>query len=272
MNLRKLWVWPMVSHLGSKAASATQTEEDLAPLSKVVSSPRERKLIVFLLLLLTFCAAWVNMLAFLSLGRVFASFMTGNFLFIGVGLIQGSHALLVRAIIAVGVYFISIALSSLILGHLLEQRTPLSRFHSFVRFLVPEWFFLLGFALLWQFTNDLSHNDGMQITLLCIAVFAMGIQGVLVQKFDFPGVIVNALTGTEIMLGRRLAQDTIVHRSWWKNTWFLAAQCLTCLLSAIIVVLIRRFFIVQFVPVVVVTIALGILLVFRHREKDLIAR
>lgn len=167
----------------------------------------------FNLLLLTFCAAWVNMLAFLSLGRVFASFMTGNFLFIGVGLIQGSHALLVRAIIAVGVYFISIALSSLILGHLLEQRTPLSRFHSFVRFLVPEWFFLLGFALLWQFTNDLSHNDGMQITLLCIAVFAMGIQGVLVQKFDFPGVIVNALTGTEIMLGRRLAQDTIVHRS-----------------------------------------------------------
>lgn len=267
MNLRKLWVWPMVSHMGSRVASVAQTEENPGPILAKVHSPREQKLIMLLLLLLTFCAAWVNMLSFLSLGQVFASFMTGNFLFIGVGFIQGSHALLVRAIIAVGVYFISIALSSLILGHILEQRTPLSRLHRFVRFLVPEWFFLLGFALLWQFTGNLSHNNGMQIVLLCIAVFAMGIQGVLVQKFNFPGVIVNALTGTEILLGRRLAQDTISHRDWWRNTWFLAAECLTYIVSAIVVVLIMHSFIVQFVPVGIVTIAICILLAFRYFER-----
>ena len=272
MNLRKLWVWPMVSHMGSKVAGAAQTEENPGPISTKVRSPRERKLIILLLLLLTFCAAWVNMLSFLSLGRVFASFMTGNFLFIGVGMLQGSHALLIRAIIAVGVYFISITLSSLTLGRMSEPHTPLSRFHRFVRFLLPEWFFLLAFALLWQFTSGLNHNDAMQITLLCIAVFAMGIQGVLIQKFNFPGVIVNALTGTEILLGRRLAQDTIGHRDWWRNTWFLAAECLTYILSAIIVVLTMNFFAVQFVPVGIVTIAIGILLAFGYREKNLLAR
>ena len=268
MNLRKLWVWPVVSHMGLKRASAAQTEENPGTLSAKVHSPRERKLIMLLLLLLTFCAAWVNMLSFLSLGQVFASFMTGNFLFIGVGFIQGSHALLIRAIIAVGIYFISVTLSSLTLGRMSELHTPLSRFHRFVRFLLPEWFFLLGFALLWQLTGNLSQNNGMQIALLCIAVFAMGIQGVLVQKFNFPGVIVNALTGTEILLGRRLAQDTISHRDWWKNTWFLAAECLTYILSAIVVVLTMHSFAVQFVPVSIVTIAILILLAFGYRELD----
>ena len=260
----------MASDMGSEEVSAAQTEENPGPpLSTKVHSPRERKLIILLLLLLTICAAWVNMLAFLSLGQVFASFMTGNFLFIGVGLIQGSHTLLIRAIIAVGLYLVSITLSSLFLGHVPEPETPLSRLHRFVRFLVPEWFFLLGFALLWQFTSDLNHNNGVQITLLCIAVFAMGIQGVLVQKLDFPGVIVNALTGTEILLGRRLAQDTIVHRTWWRNTWFLAAQCVAYIVSAILVVLTMRSFAVQFVPLIVVTIALCVLMIFRYREKKL---
>jgi uncharacterized membrane protein YoaK (UPF0700 family) len=257
---------------GAAGARVAQREENPGTLSAKVHSPAERKLVMLLLLLLTVCAAWVNMLAFLSLGHVFVSFVTGNFLFIGAGLIQGSHALLIRAIIAVGVYFISVALSALLLSRRQDQETPLTRFQRFVRFLVPEWFFLLAFALLWQFASDLPHNNGMQITLLCIAVFAMGIQGVLVQKFDFPGTVVNALTGTEILLGRRVAQDTRNHREWWRNTWFLAAQCAIYIVSAILVVLTRSFFAVQYVPLISVTVALCALVIFRYREKNLLVR
>ncbi len=270
MDVRKQQERTDDSETGTAGARVAQTEENPGTLSEKVHSPAERKLIILLLLLLTVCAAWVNMLAFLSLGQVFVSFVTGNFLFIGTGLIQGSHAILIRAIIAVGVYFIGIALSALFLSRNPDQETPLSRFYRFVRFLVPEWFFLLAFALLWQFAGDLSHNIGMQIALLCVAALAMGIQGVLVQKFNFPGIVVNALTGTEILLGRRVAQDTVVHRAWWRNTWFLATQCAIYIVSAILVVLTRSFFAIQYVPLMAVTVALCALAIFRYREKSLL--
>ena len=70
-------------------------------LPDLLRAPHERRRIGPLMLLLTLNAAWIDMLSYLSLGRVFASFMTGNFLFIGLGVAQGNGGLLIRALVAV---------------------------------------------------------------------------------------------------------------------------------------------------------------------------
>ena len=56
--------------------------------------------IIAVIVLLTLNAGWVDAFAFLSLGRVFASFLSGNFVFIGLGIVQGQTEMLVRALVA----------------------------------------------------------------------------------------------------------------------------------------------------------------------------
>ncbi len=64
-------------------------------LPDLLTKPHERGRIALLILLLTLTAAWIDILSYLSLGRVFASFMTGNLLFI-VGVVALVAAVLVE--------------------------------------------------------------------------------------------------------------------------------------------------------------------------------
>src|SRR5260221_599903 len=82
-------------------AMQTATAGNGITLPDLLRAPHERGRIGLLLLLLTLTAAWIDMLSYLSLGRVFASFMTGNILFIGLGVAQGNSGLLIRALVAV---------------------------------------------------------------------------------------------------------------------------------------------------------------------------
>src|SRR2546429_4535221 len=85
--------------------------------------PHERGRIGLLLLLLTLTAAWIDMLSYLSLGRVFASFMTGNLLFIGLGVAQGNSGLLIRALVAVLVFLVGVTFGSFCLGRAPQQQS-----------------------------------------------------------------------------------------------------------------------------------------------------
>src|SRR5947209_20260096 len=81
-------------------------------LPDLLTKPHERGRIALLILLLTLTAAWIDMLSYLSLGRVFASFMTGNLLFIGLGVVQGNTGLLIRALVAVLVFLVGVTFGS----------------------------------------------------------------------------------------------------------------------------------------------------------------
>src|SRR5947209_17510915 len=85
-------------------------------LPDLLTKPHERGRIALLILLLTLTAAWIDMLSYLSLGRVFASFMTGNLLFIGLGVVQGNSGLLIRALVAVLAFLVGVTLGSFYLG------------------------------------------------------------------------------------------------------------------------------------------------------------
>src|SRR5260370_31340446 len=113
MNIWKLGKLLTLPHA---EAMPTATAGNEITLPDLLRAPHERGRIALLLLLLTLTAAWIDMLSYLSLGRVFASFMTGNFLFIGLGVAQGNSGVLIRALLAVLVFLVGVACGSFCLG------------------------------------------------------------------------------------------------------------------------------------------------------------
>jgi len=240
------------------------TEGNGTTLPDLLGVPRERVRIGLLLLLLTLNAAWIDILSYLSLGRVFASFMTGNFLFIGLGAAQGNSGLLIRALVAVLVFLVGAAFGSFCLGRAPQQQTRTAWHRTFARYLLLEWLLLLVYAVIWRVMGNQSQQTGVQLLLLGVAALGMGIQGALVTVFNIPGVVADALTGTLITLGQRLAQG-LGHRGpesrerGW-SSMFLALLCLIYVVSAFVVALISAFILTPVVPVIVVTIAIFALL------------
>jgi uncharacterized membrane protein YoaK (UPF0700 family) len=242
--------------------AAGGTESTLPELLRV---PHERGRIGLLLLLLTFTAAWIDMLSYLSLGRVWASFLTGDILFIGVGVAQGNRGLLIRALVAVLVFLVGVAFGSFCLKRAPQQQSGTAWHHTFARYLLMEWLLLLVYAILWYMTSNLSQKADMQILLLGVAALGMGLQGALVGALQIPGVVADALTGTVITLGQLLAQG-LGHpgpesQEWRWSGMFLALLCLIYVAGALVVALTSAFVLTPAVPVIVVTLAIVALLV-----------
>jgi uncharacterized membrane protein YoaK (UPF0700 family) len=213
-----------------------------------------------LLLLLTLAAGWINALCYLAVGRVFASFMTGNILFIGLSIGQGNTALLARASAAVLLYLMSITLGSLYLQSLPAQMPPESWRGTLARYLLIEGLILLVFALVWALGGTPAQNTTQQVVLLGIAAVGMGVQGALVAKFAILDVASVALTGTELLLGMRLAQligRQSANRQAATSVPFLVALMLLYVLAALIVALTVSWIGTVFIPCALVAVAVA---------------
>jgi uncharacterized membrane protein YoaK (UPF0700 family) len=77
---------------------------------------------------------------------------------------------------------------------------------TFAGYLLVEGVVLLAFAIVWSLVGNLSQHPVVQVVLLGIAAFGMGLQGALVGAFNILDINTAALTGTELLLGIRLAQ------------------------------------------------------------------
>jgi uncharacterized membrane protein YoaK (UPF0700 family) len=245
-------------------AMQTESEGTGITLQDLLRAPHERRHIGLLLLLMTLTAAWIDMLSYLSLGRVWASFMTGDILFIGLGVAQSNSGLVIRALVAVLVFLVGVAFGSFCLARAPQHQSGTAWHHTFARYLLLEWLLLLVFAIIWRVTSNLSQQAGVQLLLLCLAALGMGIQGALVLVFNIPGVVADALTGTLIALGQLLAQG-LGHpeperQEWRWSSMFLVLLCLIYVASAIVVALTSAFMLTPVVPVIVVTIAIFALL------------
>src|SRR6266566_1628553 len=257
-------------------AMPTATAGNGSTLPDLLTKPHERGRLGLLIVLLTLTAAWIDMLSYLSLGRVFASFMTGNFLFIGLGAVQGNSGLLIRALVAVLVFLVGVTFGSFCLQRAPQQQSGTAWHHTFARYLLMEWLLLLVYAIIWRVTSHLSQQAGVQILLLGMAALGMGIQGALVIAFKIPGVVADALTATLITLGQRLAQG-IGHpgpqsQEWRWSGLFLALLCLIYVASALVVALTSAFILTPVVPVIVVTIAIFALLFPAHQATRSLPR
>jgi uncharacterized membrane protein YoaK (UPF0700 family) len=216
--------------------------------------PRLRGRIAILITLLTFGAGWTDLLAYLFLGRVFASFMTGNILFVGFALSEGDYNLLGSALVAILVNFAGVAVGSLIVQRAPILRTVAGWRSVLVRTLAIEWCLLFIFTVLILVTNMKGQGTGLFV--LGIAAMAMGIQGGVVISFDIPGIVANALTAVVILLGQAAGQDidhTEEQSAWkWKNQ-FRVGLLLTYAIGALIVGLTSSAAIIRAGPLVILT-------------------
>ena len=220
---------------------------------------------LLLLLTLTLAAGWTDALSYLAVGRVFASFMTGNILFIGISIAQGNLALLLRAGVTVVLFLVGLTLGSRYL-QTLPIRQPVASWRStFARYLLGEGLILLAFALVWSLAGDLAQHPAVQVVLLGIAAFGMGLQGALLGAFNILNVNTVALTGTELLLGVRLAQR-IGRQSADQpggagtNALFLVALMLAYALAALVVALAVPWIGTEFIPCLLVAGAVVVLL------------
>jgi uncharacterized membrane protein YoaK (UPF0700 family) len=170
----------------------TKKNDDEITFRELARETRQGKHISVLILLLTLNAGWIDLVAYLFLSKVFASFMTGNILFIGLALAQVNIGLLVRATIALLVNFVGVAVGALVIHRAPLRGSILHWRNRIMITLLIEWIFLLAFTLVWFMTSNLAQQNSAQIVLLGLAAFGMGIQGAVVIAFEFSGVVANA--------------------------------------------------------------------------------
>lgn len=262
----RLWRLRVFPRTGAPRVDPERHEDEVTLQAFVTAMP-QGPLRTRLVLLLTLAAGWIDTLCYLDLGtaagRVFASFMTGNILFVGISLAQRNMALLLRAGLAILVFLASVTLGSLYLGRL-PGRQPLRGWQrTLARYLLGEGLVLLAFGLLWQLMGNPAQHPAIQVALIGIAAFGMGLQEALVGAFNLPNVVSVALTGTELLLGMRLAQGIgrqAADRRGGTSAPFLTALLLCYTLAALVVVLATPWIGAPFIPLLLVLVAVLVVL------------
>jgi uncharacterized membrane protein YoaK (UPF0700 family) len=206
---------------------------------------------------LTAAAGWLDALAFLYLGKVFISFMSGNLLFVGIGAGNGDGGLVVRAGAVLGAFLVGTAFGARITGSLVVpgKRSPLGRT------LLLEAGLLAAFALLWVATGDPAGHTTMTLVLLVVGSAAMGMQAAIALAFHLPNVATVAMTATLAQLGalvgwRRREGHPIVAKT--PAVSLMIPLCLAYLISAVIVALVPQTPAMAFGPVLLLASAVAI--------------
>jgi uncharacterized membrane protein YoaK (UPF0700 family) len=205
---------------------------------------------------ITAAAGWLDALAFLYLGKVFLSFMSGNLLFVGLGSANGDGDLLARAATALGAFLVGTTAGARLTGsHLApdDARSPMGRT------LVLEAVLLAVFAAIWLAAGTPADHPVLSFALIAFGAGAMGLQAAVALAFHLPNVATVAMTATIAQLGaligwQRREGSPVVART--PAASLLAALCLVYLLAAIAVALLPAGPAVAFGPLVLLTAAL----------------
>lgn len=156
--------------------------------NRPVSAKTRNILIAFL----TFAAGSIDALSFLTLGGVFASFMSGNTLILGVRIGSGDFALALHSMTAVLGYIAGVALAANIGNQsLLSQEIwP----HATTKIITVEFLLLIVFMIV----GFIAVNTSSEVIylLILLATVPMGMQSVGVRRLGIAGVTSTYVTGT----------------------------------------------------------------------------
>jgi uncharacterized membrane protein YoaK (UPF0700 family) len=165
----------------------------------------------WLLFALSVSSGAVDAISFLALGKVFTGFMTGNFIFLGMGIAQNAAApSIIAVLVSIVVFGLGVYLATLIVTprqnetHDDKESTrvvwsPLVT-HALAISLLPH----LAFVLLWISTGG-SLTGSTTLGLLAAWALAMGMQSAAVRRLDVGGIYTTAATATVIFLAGDLA-------------------------------------------------------------------
>lgn len=160
------------------------------------------------LALLSLASGSTDATAFLKLGTVFTSAMTGNTVLLGIALGQGQIVEASRAFDAFASFIVGVALAAL-----LCRRRPVNS--SVAPILLPalllELACLVGFALLWGLSDNIAGYATIY-GLITLSALAMGIQGVAARQIAAPGINTIVFTSTMISIVTSLT-NTLANRA-----------------------------------------------------------
>ena len=148
-----------------------------------------------------------DVIAFLVLGHVFASAMTGNTALLGIALSDGNLIAASQPASALLGFVAGAAFASVIHNPV----APSARQTTIVRtLLLFEACCLVAFALVWEAAGH-PVGGAVHYVLILLCSFGMGIQGIAAKRINAPGVntivftstlVAIVLSVTEILLGR----------------------------------------------------------------------
>lgn len=137
----------------------------------------------------------LDAVAFLGLGHVFVSVITGNLVIFGIGIGRSDDVSVLRAGAAIAAYGLGAAIGTLLAGRPRGGQPLWPRRVSVA--LAVELFLLVGFGFGWELAG--AKPDGWQTTvLLAVVATAMGLQSMTVIRLDAQGLSSTYLTSTFI--------------------------------------------------------------------------
>ena len=150
----------------------------------------------------------LDVIAFLTLGRVFASAMTGNTALLGIALSDGDWVAASQPAVALSGFVFGSTLASIAFN---PNTKVLRQSATLRRLVLLETICLLVFAIVWQRSGAVTQ-DATQYVLILLCSFSMGLQGIAAKIVDAPGVNTIVFTSTlveivfsatNILMGRR---------------------------------------------------------------------
>jgi uncharacterized membrane protein YoaK (UPF0700 family) len=166
----------------------------------------------WLLFALTISSGAADAISFLALGKVFAAFMTGNFVFLGMAIARHTEAPNIIAVLVPMIAFgLGVYLATLVVTPRQNETqddkesarvvwSPLVT-HALAVSLLPH----LAFVLLWISTGGSPAGSAI-LGLLAAWALAMGMQSAAVRRLDVGGIYTTAATATVIFLAGSFAR------------------------------------------------------------------
>jgi len=192
---------PASSYGGSEPAADRSVDLAALHTPPALLAVRDR-----LLIGLAFASGMFEAICFLSFGKVFTAFQTGNIVFLGVGL-AGTRAPFgpdwVRVVISLAAFAAGAALAARVLARFdgdeevedseITEAWPRRVSIVLVGVLVVQ----IGFLVVWMAT---SPSSGVSNTLIGLNALAMGAQMNAIRSMHVPGISTTAATATFISL------------------------------------------------------------------------
>jgi uncharacterized membrane protein YoaK (UPF0700 family) len=203
--------------------------------------------------LLSFTAGVMDAIAFLTLGEVFTSAMSGNTILLGLALGQGRITAALHSLVAFVGYICGVG----------SAAPPLRRLpHGIAQTLGLEALLLAAFAGLWTISGGPMSSPLVDV-LIILSAGAMGLQGAIGRAIRTPGVPTIVITSTLTAVVWTLAEKILNRdrRVLTTPTRQQIASFLVYLVSAVIggFVASRLYSALPFIPLAaVLTLALGL--------------
>ncbi|TAM88307.1 MAG: DUF1275 domain-containing protein [Candidimonas sp.] len=214
------------------------------------------------LAVLSFVAGSMDAIAFLALGSVFTSAMSGNTILLGLAIGQGHFNDALHAVVAIASYVAGVMIASARLGK-----------HNYLHWeLALESLCLAGFAALWHFTGG-PARAGVDYGLIVLSALAMGIQGAASRRLGVPGVMTIIFTSTYTAIASSVIQQVTAGRHPFagKHTARQLAALTAYLASAVFCggVVAHWLFIAPFIPLAAIaTLIIGLRLRLLHLDTE----